>query len=84
MSRHESSLIDIVNAGKRIQNYVVGSDKDSIEADSQARAAVHYECLFIGEAVKQAGLDADRLTGPSRGPILNAVRSKSESPAHAR
>jgi uncharacterized protein with HEPN domain len=53
MSRDDVALIDIVNAGKRIQRYVVGRDKDSVEADSQARAAVLYEFLVMGEAVKR-------------------------------
>jgi uncharacterized protein with HEPN domain len=53
MSRDDVTLIDIVNAGKRIQNYVVGRDKDSVESDSQARAAVLYEFLVMGEAVKR-------------------------------
>jgi hypothetical protein len=35
MSRDEASLLDIVNAGKRIQNYVAGQDKESVEANSQ-------------------------------------------------
>jgi uncharacterized protein with HEPN domain len=53
MSRDEASLLDIVNAGKRIQSYVTGRDKDAVEADSQARAAVLYEFLVMGEAVKR-------------------------------
>jgi len=53
MSRDDLTLIDIVNAGKRIQNYVVGRNRESVEADSQARAAVLYEFLVIGEAVKR-------------------------------
>lgn len=53
MSRDEASLLDIVNAGKRIQDYIAGRDQDSIEADSQARAAVLYEFLIMGEAVKR-------------------------------
>ena len=53
MSRDDASLLDIVNAGKRIQNYVAGQDKESVEANSQARAAVLYEFLVMGEAVKR-------------------------------
>ena len=53
MSRDDASLLDIVNAGKRIQNYVAGQDKASVEANSQARAAVLYEFLVMGEAVKR-------------------------------
>ena len=53
MPRDDASLLDIVNAGKRIQNYVAGQDKESIEANSQARAAVLYEFLVMGEAVKR-------------------------------
>jgi uncharacterized protein with HEPN domain len=53
MSRYEASLLDIVNAGKRVQKYIAGRDKDSVEADSQARAAVLYEFLIMGEAAKR-------------------------------
>ena len=38
MSRDEVSLLDIINAGNRIQGYVAGRDKDAVEGDSQARA----------------------------------------------
>jgi uncharacterized protein with HEPN domain len=53
MSRDEASIVDIVNAGKRFQNYVGGRDKDVVEGDSQTRAAVLYEFLVMGEAVKR-------------------------------
>ena len=53
MSRDEASLLDIVNAGKRVQSYIAGRDRESVEADSQARAAVLYEFLIMGEAVKR-------------------------------
>ncbi len=53
MSRDEASLLDIVSAGNRIQKYVAGRDKDALEADSQARAAVLYEFLVMGEAAKR-------------------------------
>ena len=53
MSRDESYLIDIVNAGKRILDYVAGLDRDVVEKDIKTRAAVLYEFLVMGEAVKR-------------------------------
>jgi uncharacterized protein with HEPN domain len=53
MSRDDASLLDIVNAGRRIQAYVAGQDKESVEANNQARAAVLYEFPIMGEAVKR-------------------------------
>jgi uncharacterized protein with HEPN domain len=57
MSRDDASIVDIVNAGKRIQSYVGGREKDVVEADSQTRAAVLYEFLIMGEAVKRLSME---------------------------
>jgi uncharacterized protein with HEPN domain len=53
MPRDETHLIDIVRAGNRILNYVAGLDRDMAESDSRTRAAILYEFLVIGEAVKR-------------------------------
>jgi len=53
MSRDESSLIDVINAGNRILNYVAGLDRDAVEKHSMIRSAVLYEFLVMGEAVKR-------------------------------
>jgi uncharacterized protein with HEPN domain len=53
MSRDESSLIDVINAGDRIASYVAGLDRRAVEQNSMIRAAVLYEFLVMGEAVKR-------------------------------
>jgi uncharacterized protein with HEPN domain len=53
MPTDESSLIDIVNAGNRILDYVAGLDRGTVEANAMIRAAVLYEFLVMGEAVKR-------------------------------
>ncbi len=53
MSRDESSLIDVINAGKRILDYVAGLGRDAVEQNSMIRSAILYEFLVMGEAVKR-------------------------------
>jgi uncharacterized protein with HEPN domain len=53
MSTDESTVIDIMKAGNRILDYVAGLDRDTVERNSMIRAAVLYEFLVIGEAVKR-------------------------------
>jgi uncharacterized protein with HEPN domain len=53
MSPDESTVIDIVNAGNRIRDYVAGLDRETVEKNAMIRAAVLYEFLIIGEAVKR-------------------------------
>ncbi len=53
MPPDESSLIDIVQAGHRILDYVAGLDRATVESNAMIRAAVLYEFLVMGEAVKR-------------------------------
>jgi uncharacterized protein with HEPN domain len=53
MPQDESSLIDIVRAGNRILDYVGGLDRATVESSAMIRAAVLYEFLVMGEAVKR-------------------------------
>jgi uncharacterized protein with HEPN domain len=53
MPPDESSLIDIVRAGQRILDYVAGLDRAAVESSAMIRAAVLYEFLVMGEAVKR-------------------------------
>ena len=53
MSPDESSIIDVVKAGNRILDYVAGLDRNTVERTPVIRAAVLYEFLVMGEAVKR-------------------------------
>jgi uncharacterized protein with HEPN domain len=53
MPPDESSLIDVVHAGNRILDYVAGLDRTIVESNAMIRAAVLYEFLVRGEAVKR-------------------------------
>jgi uncharacterized protein with HEPN domain len=53
MERDAATLIDIVQAARRIERYADGRNRADLESDPMLRAAVLYEILLIGEAVKR-------------------------------
>lgn len=63
MSRDGAYLIDLVKAGDRIANYVVGLDRELVRNLTEKRAAILYELLVIGEAVKRLSKEF-RLANP--------------------
>ena len=52
MRRDEHCLLDIVDAAQKILTFVGDKERAAFEAAPQAQAAVLYEILVIGEAVK--------------------------------
>lgn len=53
MDRDPASLLDIVEAARRIGTYIAGFDRAAAESDPKTRAAVIYELLILGEAAKR-------------------------------
>lgn len=52
MRLNEHCLLDIVDAAQKIRAFVGSMDRAAFEAAPQTQAAVLYEILVIGEAVK--------------------------------
>lgn len=57
MSRDHDSLIDILDAAKRIISYVEDMDAELFEADTKTQDAVIHCLEIIGEATKRLSLE---------------------------
>lgn len=55
MSKHSDEIVrqDIINAGKLIQEFIEGFDKQTFVNDRKTRSAVLYQLTVVGEAVKR-------------------------------
>ncbi len=60
MSRDDSYLIDIVNAANHVRDYVAGFDREALKTDSKTIAAVLYQFLVMGKAVKRLSMEFSR------------------------
>jgi uncharacterized protein with HEPN domain len=57
MQRDQESLIDIVNAIRRILRYADGIDKVQLEINDEKLSAILYQITIIGEATKRISQD---------------------------
>ena len=53
MSRDKESLIDIVNAAKRILRYTKNVSRSELETNDEKLSAILYQITVIGEATKR-------------------------------
>jgi uncharacterized protein with HEPN domain len=53
MLRDKASLIDIINAAKRIQQFTQGVNKSVLAANEEKQSAILYQVIIIGEATKR-------------------------------
>lgn len=53
MRSDEVTLLDIITAGKRIEQFVAGCDRDGFLRDIKSQSAVLHQLLIIGEAAKR-------------------------------
>lgn len=53
MSRDDATLLDIAQAARRIQDFLVGMDKAAFYADIKTQSAVLHQLTVLGEAVKR-------------------------------
>jgi len=53
MNRDRASLLDIVNAAKRILSFAQDVDKSILSNNEEKQSAVLYQVIVIGEAVKR-------------------------------
>ena len=51
-NKDKASLIDIINARRKIIRYKSGLDKQAFLKNDQVQSAILYQLLIIGEAVK--------------------------------
>lgn len=57
MSRDNASLLDIVNAAKRVLKFTEGFDKSTLAANEEKQSAILYQVIVIGEATKRLSLE---------------------------
>lgn len=53
MSRDSASLLDIVNAAKRVLLFAEGLDKSVLATNEEKQSAILYQVIIIGEATKR-------------------------------
>jgi uncharacterized protein with HEPN domain len=53
MDRDQTSVLDIIQAGKLIADFIGGMEKASFLVDKRTQSAVLHQLLIIGEAVKR-------------------------------
>ena len=57
MLRDKASLIDIINAAKRIKQFAEGIDKSILADNEEKQSAILYQVIIIGEATKRLSSD---------------------------
>ena len=63
MSRDSASLLDIVNAAKRVLLFAEGLEKSALANNEEKQSAILYQVIIIGEATKR--LSAFRFQHPA-------------------
>jgi uncharacterized protein with HEPN domain len=53
MSRDSASLLDIVNAAKRVLLFAQGLDKSGLANNEEKQSAILYQVIIVGEATKR-------------------------------
>jgi uncharacterized protein with HEPN domain len=53
MNRDNASLLDMVNAAKRVLRFAEGLDKSALASDEEKQSAILYQVIVIGEATKR-------------------------------
>ncbi len=53
MSRDKASLLDILNAAKRVLQFAEGLDKSALANNEEKQSAILYQVIVIGEATKR-------------------------------
>jgi uncharacterized protein with HEPN domain len=57
MSRDSASLLDIINAAKRVLLFAKGLDKSALANNEEKQSAILYQIIVIGEATKRLSLE---------------------------
>jgi uncharacterized protein with HEPN domain len=57
MNRDKASLIDIIQAGKKVLQFSQGIDKNTLANNEEKQSAILYQVIIIGEAVKRLSGD---------------------------
>ena len=53
MQRDDATILDLINAGRCIERFVRGFDRESFAGDEKTQSAVLHQLMVIGEAVKR-------------------------------
>lgn len=57
MKRDKASLLDIVNAAKRVQQFAEGFDQSALVTNEEKQSAILYQIIVMGEAAKRLSSD---------------------------
>jgi uncharacterized protein with HEPN domain len=57
MNRDDASLLDIINAAKRVLKFAEGLDKYALSLNEEKVSAILYQVIIIGEATKRLSLE---------------------------
>jgi uncharacterized protein with HEPN domain len=57
MSRDSASLLDIINAAKRVLLFTKELDKSALANNEEKQSAILYQIIVIGEATKRLSLE---------------------------
>ena len=57
MSRDSASLLDMLNAAKRILKFAEGLDKSTLATNEEKQSTILYQVIVIGEATKRLSLE---------------------------
>ena len=53
MSRDETTILDILNACRRVGDFLSGFNRDAFLQDTKTQSAVLHQMLLVGEATKR-------------------------------
>ncbi len=57
MSRDKASILDMVNAAKRVVQFSKGVNKSNLATNEEKQSAIFYQVLIMGEASKRLSLE---------------------------
>ena len=57
MNRDDASLLDIINAAKRVLKFAEGLDKYALSLNEEKVSAILYQVIIIGEATVRLSLE---------------------------
>lgn len=57
MNRDKASLLDIINAGKRVWQFADGLEKSALATNEEKQSAILYQVIVMGEATKRLSSD---------------------------
>lgn len=57
MNRDKASILDMINAAKRVLLFAAGLDKAALATNQEKQSAILYQVIIIGEATKRLSIE---------------------------